>query len=411
MALLLLAADPPFTVQTPAPDWTQFRLTRGNEARVPGTLEVNWTIHTGGGFSSSPIVRGETLYVGNNAGEFFALDARTGAIAWTNRFASSLMAAPILYRDNLIVGEGDQMGCMTSDHVMNVGRSVNALVALDPQTGAERWRYTLAGTGMPTSAVVSGTLVQHDGAGNVTGIDPSTGRQRFVRNVGGFASMSAILPIGGDRFVTTGYRTSAMWAMHAGDGSIVWEHDFSVHSSGVGDCPPAGDGVRAFCNYLMPAGRETDINVGKPAQMHAYAIAVGNGASVWDVGLETGIVPMWNEAAIPLAWHGAVYMGSSVAPYMHALDALSGRLMWRVRVHGPVKGGIVAADGLLYFGDLGGYLWAVNPADGHVVGVKNMHVPFNVGSPVVYGQTLFIGGHDGTLLAVPLAAIRSGKDP
>ena len=39
-----------------------------------------------------------------------------------------------------------------------------------------------------------------------------------------------------------------------------------------------------------------------------------------------------------------------------------------------------------------------------------MHTRFNVGSPVVDGKTLFIGSDDGSVIAVPLDAIRSSHD-
>ena len=45
-----------------------------------------------------------------------------------------------------------------------------------------------------------------------------------------------------------------------------------------------------------------------------------------------------------------------------------------------------------------------------MVGDKSMHRPFNVGSPVVDGATLIIGSDSGSVIAVPLAAIRSSHD-
>jgi polyvinyl alcohol dehydrogenase (cytochrome) len=95
---------------------------------------------------------------------------------------------------------------------------------------------------------------------------------------------------------------------------------------------------------------------------------------------------------------------------MHALDPKTGAVKWTMRTHGPVKGGIVYAGGILYFGDLAGYLWAVNASSGAVVGVKNMHSSFNVGSPIVAGRTLIIGTKGGSVVALPLATIRNARD-
>ena len=96
---------------------------------------------------------------------------------------------------------------------------------------------------------------------------------------------------------------------------------------------------------------------------------------------------------------------------MHALDATSGMLVWETPTHGVVKGGAVDVDDVIYFGDLGGYLWALNAKTGRVVGSKFMHTAFNVGSPIVVGQTLIIGSDTGSVVAVPLEEIRVAHDP
>ncbi len=128
------------------------------------------------------------------------------------------------------------------------------------------------------------------------------------------------------------------------------------------------------------------------------------------MALESGSLPIRNEAAIPLLSGGLLYLGSAIAPWMHALDATSGTLVWEMPTRGAVKGGVVQVGGVVYFGDLGGYPWALDAKTGRVIGVKNMHTPFNVGSPIVVGRTLIIGSDSGSVIAVPLATIRSSQD-
>jgi glucose dehydrogenase len=147
-----------------------------------------------------------------------------------------------------------------------------------------------------------------------------------------------------------------------------------------------------------------------PAIEHAYALDAKTGAKLWDVPLESGTLPPRNEAAIPLYANGVVYLGSAIAPYMHALDAATGRLLWKCKVHGPVKGGIVLVDGDVYFGDLRGYLWAVDAKTGAVIGDEKMPSGFNVGSPIAVGKTLIIGSRTGSVYALPLREIRAHHD-
>ena len=91
--------------------------------------------------------------------------------------------------------------------------------------------------------------------------------------------------------------------------------------------------------------------------------------------MESGALPIRNEAAIPLLEGSRLFVGSALVPWMHALDTATGMLLWETPTRGAVKGGIVDVDDALYFGDLGGYLWALDAKTGRVVGDKLMHTP------------------------------------
>jgi outer membrane protein assembly factor BamB len=394
------------------PDWTQFRLQNSNNVAMTGTLETSWQIVTGGTFSSSPTLAGGVLYIGDNNGLLSAIDPQTGRAIWTYRAANPLMSAPIVFRNAVIVGEGDENSPPQSSpaHPLTVGNGPSALIALDRRTGRVLWKVRLPGTGMPTPAIIDGLLVHHNGAGHVIGVDPETGKVLWDRDLRSMASMVAAMPVPGGRFVTTGVNSNAVWLINAKDGSVAWRSTFSPLASGIGDCPPVTDGARIYCNYVMPPTSATPVQTERTNKFLAYAIDLKTGKHVWDVLLESGMLPVRNEAAIPLLVAGSLFMGSSVAPTMHALDPKTGATKWTLRTHGPVKGGIVYAGGILYFGDLGGYLWAVNASTGAVIGVKNMHSSFNVGSPIIAGRTLIIGTKGGSIVALPLSTIRAGRD-
>lgn len=411
LALSAFAYSATQPVQPPA-DWTQFRLQNDNNAVVSGTLEATWRIRASGPFSSSPTVAGGRLYVGDNGGTLYAIDPAAGKIVWKAHVTNPLMSAPLVYKDLIIVGEGDENSPQGSSpsHPIRVGAPPSALLAFDRQSGALRWRIPLKGSGMPTPAIIDGILVHHNGAGYVLGIRPETGEILYTRKLGSIASMVAALPVGGGRFATSGIDTNAVWMLNAKDGSVVWRTLFSPSASGIGDCPAASDGKRIYCNYVMPPSTSLPVQTERSAMVRAYALDVASGKRVWDVQLDKGILPKRNEAAVPLIASGMLFFGSSLQPTMHALDPQTGALRWQQNTHGPVKGGVVLVDGTIYFGDLGGYLWALDAATGKVIGVKNMGTPFNVGSPVVVGQTLVIGSRGGTLQAVPLRQIRESHD-
>ncbi|HEX4014140.1 MAG TPA: PQQ-binding-like beta-propeller repeat protein [Candidatus Cybelea sp.] len=391
--------------------WTQFRLGPENNAVLPGMLHADWRIETGGQISASPTVADATLYVGNNNGSLYAIDVNTGKTLWKAHVPNPLMSAPLIYDDLVIVGEGDPTSRTSSpSEPVMVGQGPSALIGFDRYGGSVRWQTMLTGSAMPTPAIIDGILVNHDGAGWVNGLNPATGERRYAHWIGSMASMSAILPVGDGDFVTTGVGSNAAWRMHADGGSVVWRSQFFRGASGIGDCPPVGNGERVFCDYVAPVSPDAFTVIGNLTVERVYALDTRTGARLWDVALESGSLPIRNEAAIPLLDNGRLYLGSSITPWMHALDASTGMLVWETPTHGVVKGGAVAVDGVIYFGDLGGYLWALDAKTGRVVGSKYMHAAFNVGSPIVVGKTLIVGSDTGSVIAVPLEEIRAAHD-
>ena len=391
--------------------WSQFRMGPQNNAVIGGGMHASWRTETGGQISASPTLAEGTLYIGNNNGSLYALDAQTGQIRWKAHVPNPLMSAPLIYGDLVIVGEGDPTSRTSSpSEPVMVGQGPSALIAFDRATGAMRWQTLLAGSAMPTPAIIEGVLVHHDGAGWINGLDPATGEKKYARSIGSMASMTAMLPVGNGDFVTLGVGSNAAWRLHADDGALIWRSPFSKGASGIGDCPPVTDGARVFCDYVSPVFPDTSTVIGNLTVQRVYALDVTSGAPLWDVALESGPLPIRNEAAIPLLADGLLYLGSAITPWMHALDATSGMLVWESPTKGAVKGGIVDVDGVVYFGDLGGYLWALDAKTGRVHGDKLMHTPFNVGSPIVVGKTLVIGSDSGAVIAVPLDDIRNSHD-
>lgn len=392
-------------------EWSFFRRTPSNNAVVGGNLETRWETATDGRISASPTYTRGRLFVGTNSGTLYAIRAADGRVIWKHHVQNALMSAPLLYRGLAIVGEGNSdTPTPKGGAPAHVGTGQSALIAFDQESGNIRWISRLQGSGMPTPAIVDGVLVHHDGSGRITGMDPMSGRLLYERNIHSIASMSAAVPVGERSFVTSGALYNAVWKVEARSGRIEWRSSvFPQNASGVGDCPLASDGTRIYGEYVVPDGTSSLSPLGEKAREHAYALDARTGSLLWDVSLQDGPLPINNEAGIPVLHGGILYAGVATAAWVNALDSKTGRILWRKKIHGPVKSAFVVKNGVLYFGDLSGYLWALNANNGSRIGMHAFPTSFNVGSGIAVGRTFIIGSFTGLVYAVPLQSIRGSR--
>jgi outer membrane protein assembly factor BamB len=395
-----------------AASWRQFRLGDGlNVVVVNPKLpsEFAWRIPTGG-VSSSPTVMGSTVFVSCNDDHVYAIDAATGAVRWRYHAENEVMSQPAYANGLVYVGIGNSENTVFDPpHLSVIGSGMNKIEAIDAKTGIEQWWSGLIATGMPSQAIVGNTLIAVDGAGSVFAIDARTGAFRWYRDLLSDFAMSSVVDGGNGRIYLSGRFPSVVYALRSSDGAVIWEHGFSNLYGAIGDDPLASADGMLVGVFLEPLGRGKFGSFtfwGSKAREHVYALDERNGNLLWDTTLPTvvGTVPKYNEAAIALIYGGRIYVGSAVAPIVTALD-MRGHVLWQVHVRGAVKGGIAAVDGVVYLGDLGGYLWAIDAKSGHVVGSVSTDMRFNVGSPIIVNDSLIQGGLQ-DVIAVPLADIR-----
>jgi outer membrane protein assembly factor BamB len=130
----------------------------------------------------------------------------------------------------------------------------------------------------------------------------------------------------------------------------------------------------------------------KPGDGEVVALAVGNGKLRWrrHIGAsETSPVVVGRRLYVG-DWLGNVY----------ALDARTGRVLWRTNLRGAVKGGVAASGNRLYVGAYNGHVYALAAGSGRVVW-RGAGDPRLIGNSqfystpaVAYGR-VYIGSTDG----------------
>jgi len=319
------------------------------------------------------------------------------------------MTQPLRVDGTIIIGTGNAqvVGYRATQYIV-LGTGNNEIVGLSKMDGNAIWSLGLPGTGMPTGIVVDGTYYHIDGSGLLFALDAHNGGYIWRKDVQSTVFMSAINYSHG-YFIAAGNWPNRVFAFDA-DGRELWSHSFNSLDSGFSDAPLAIAGNYVVSDYVSNADPKKFADDLQPGVEHVYALRRDNGQLIWDEALEGGIVPPYNMSSIPVIDGDTVVVGSALTPYEHAFDLRTGRLLWQTRVGGPVKGAASIVGGVVYLGDLKGYLWALDERAGSPIGAKHFADGFNVGSGVIARDSLIIGGTSGKIYAIPLAEIRGARD-
>jgi len=400
-----------------------------NAAGVPKFNAVQWKFHTGGRVIASPAVVGGVAYVGSTDGNFYAIDASTGAQKWKFTTKAWEVSSPAVVSVVVYFLSYD-----------------GHLYALDAASGQVKWKFATGGEKhyagthlhylqpavevMPdpwdfylsSPSVWNGTVYFGSSDGNVYALDASSGALKWKFHTGDVVHSS---PAIADGVLYIGSWDTYLYALDAANGTEKWRFktgdDADAHNHvGIQSSAAVMDGVVYFgCR-----------------DAYAYAVEAATGKQVWKFSTEGSWV---NNS--PVVNGGKVYFGTSIPSIMHAVDAKTGKIVFDLPAGTPVFASMALAGDTLYLGTFGGKLTAIDlktqkPAwvfetdgakqnaapmtnpDGSIKFetvfsspnlyyedmVLAVHKLFTMGtilsSPVVVGDTVYFGSTDGNLYAV-----------
>lgn len=300
----------------------------GIEAREPRTQEVRWRFTGDGQLSSAPIVVNGYVYAASASGQVWALDAATGAVAW-----SANAGAPVLPP-----GEGG-FGIRPLFVALAAGQGIvavpasNRLVAYANTPAGPALTPPAAKAGLPRSPFSPSSSEESSGyridsshqANLVTStVDGPPLRKRWTRDLGSPMAYSVIAD--GTMFVTAGSRLFALDVLTGADrwGPV----ELSTGSPGPSSVVAYGDG-RVFAAYRDGPLRAFDADTG---------------AEVWSQ-VFTEYWPEYFEVP-PVYENGLVY-ALTTKGLVRALSAVTGEQVWKNYAGGgmvappTVSGGLV----------------------------------------------------------------------
>ena len=318
-------------------------------AGVPAFHKVKWKFHTGGQIYSSPAIANGTAYVGSADESLYAVDLETGTQKWKFATYSRVTSSPAV-----------------ADGVVLVASFDGNFYAVDAATGKLKWKFKTGGErryagkhlhgsmplgeSMPdpfdfflsSPAVAAGTVYFGSGDGNVYALDAATGTLKWKFQTGDVVHAS---PAIADGTLFIGSWDSYFYALDAATGKEKWRfktgEDPDTHNQvGVQSSAAVMDGVVYF------GCRDSNF----------YALDIATGEKKWSFNNKGSWV-----IGSPAVRNGKVYFATSDTSTFYEVDAKSGTPTFSLSFnHWPLFSSPAIAGNMVYVGSHQGKLLAID---------------------------------------------------
>lgn len=279
-----------------------------------------WHINGHDTLEFPPSVGYDHVYLAQQKGLFFALDADTGKVAWKKNFKRCAASSPTLANGLVYQAYMDFTPCPE-------GRpgATGFMTARDAKTGRQRWRFNAAP--IESSPLLRGrTLYFGSWDHRVYAIDAMTGRKRWSFQADDQVNTSGAYSQGTVYIASDG---GTLYALSARTGRLRW----SAQSN-------ASFGSREFF-YATPTVRYGRVFIGNTdGTMYVYGAKTGK--LRWARPLGTYI---YSAAAVS---GRRVFVGTYDGSF-YALDAATGDVRWKRAAAGAVHGAPTVMQGLVYY--------------------------------------------------------------
>lgn len=355
-------------------DWPTFRHdhARSGIASGPGPSEgtVAWTARLGGSVDGSPIVIGDRIYVGNNAGVVFALERETGQIVWQQATGGAIVGAAEVADGRLFIGSADGF-----------------LYALDAADGRMLWRHRTLRPVLAAPVFLDGKVIFGSMDGTMRAVEPASGRTVWrVSGEGGISATAAVR----DDVLYYGDEEGNLYARRAADGEVVWQGKLS----GRVIAAPKIAGERLLAP-LMSLSR-----LAPPPTEYLTAWALDDGRKLWAPPKPAAQSVMGSPVAVEgIAWAFTVegyvsegkLWGHKLADGEPVVEQKLGRLV--------VDGSPAVAEGTLYAAGQDGVVRFIDAKTGDQTrGVQLGGKVFS--SPAIAHGRMYVGAQDGRLYCI-----------
>lgn len=332
-----------------APPLRRFKVSRDRVAKLKKSSFWNKRPYQ----FSTPVVEGQRLYVGADAGIFYSIDSRKEKAIWEFK-----TEGPIQTKASL------------SEGMVYFGDTKAFLYALDQETGEERWRARLDTEIMATPLLVGNRVYAADMSGRLYAFDRTTGSEIWHtpssdRNIG-FSVRRSASPVYANGLIILGTSSGALIAYREGDGGVAWVRQLGSRQNQVYDVDST-----PFVNGNLVYAASADNNL--------FCLDARNGSVLWQI--EAGGV---NDV---IMHEGRIYAtGNGV---LSAIDPDSGDIFWQQDLETPEISSPAAGGHFIAVVSTKDKFYLVDSESGDV-GYQRFVGAGSFGDPVIEGDRLYI---------------------
>jgi outer membrane protein assembly factor BamB len=279
-----------------------------------------WKIDAHDTLEFPPTIGYGHVYLAQQKGLFFALDAKTGKVDWkkdTNRCAAS---SPTIGKGVIYQSYMHRVECLQDQAGAN-----GYVVAWDADTGRQLWRHNTAPV-ESSPLLRNGVLYVGTWNNDVIALDAKTGRRKWRFQADDQVNTSAAYWKGRIFIASDG---GTLYALNAGSGKLIW----SAQSNST-------FGSREFW-YATPTLAYGRVYIGN-TDGTMYVFGAKSGKLLWARPLGSYI---YGAAAV---YRRKVFVGTYDGKF-YALDAATGDTRWEIDAQGAVHAAPTVVDGLVYY--------------------------------------------------------------
>jgi outer membrane protein assembly factor BamB len=331
-----------------------------------------WSYPIGASVRSVAVAAG-TVFAGTADNTIYALHAVTGKLLWKRATTNASNDYLGVSGQTLVVGDGLDGG----------------VFGLNAVTGQQHWSVSsplgVLGLVVAGGRAYAGTAVKSNTDGGVSTLNADSGELLWTAQWDDTDGGLAVA--GGTVYVTA--QGGHIYAYRGTDGTRLW-HDTGKNVQ-FGAAPPVIAGGRLYVS-----------SQGKTPGM--YAVATATGRSEWRVplGANPNGLPAYSAATGGRLFAGTTRLTFSTAADagdLTALDAATGKQLWKVQIPGGVGLSPAAAGGVVYTGSNNGVLTAWQATTGQKV--WSFGAAAGIGTDIIVtGGVAYFGSSDHRLYAV-----------